>query len=48
MPPRTRSLRGDDGHGEKAMGTSQFDPTAGERCPWNGGRKVGAKRALRP
>jgi hypothetical protein len=28
--------------------TSEFDPTAGEHCPWNGGRKVGAKRALKP
>jgi hypothetical protein len=30
------------------MGTSEFDPIAGERRPWNGGRKVGAKRALKP
>ncbi len=30
------------------MGTSQFDPIAGERRPWNGGRKGGAKRALNP
>jgi len=30
------------------MGTSQFDPIAGERRPWNGERKGGAKRALKP
>jgi len=30
------------------MGTSEFDPIAGKRSPWNGGRKVGAKRALKP
>ena len=30
------------------MGTSEFDPIAGKRPPWNGGRKVGAKRALKP
>jgi hypothetical protein len=30
------------------MGTSEFDPIAGEGCPWNGGRKVRAKRALKP
>jgi integrase len=48
MPPRARSRLGHDGHGEKAMGTSEFDPIAGERRPWNGGRKVGAKRALKP
>jgi len=48
MPPRARSLLGHDGHGKKAMGTSQFDPIAGERRPWKGGRKVGAKRALKP
>ena len=30
------------------MGTSEFDPIAGKRFPWNGGRKVGAKRALKP
>lgn len=30
------------------MGTSEFDPIAGKRPPWNRGRKVGAKRALKP
>lgn len=30
------------------MGMSEFDPTACERRPWNAGRKVGAKRALKP
>ena len=29
------------------MGTSEFDP-AGNRPAWNAGRKVGAKRALKP
>jgi len=29
------------------MGTSEFDPIAGERRPQNGGRKVGAKCALK-
>ena len=28
------------------MGTSEFDPIAGDRRAWNSGRKVGAKRAL--
>lgn len=30
------------------MGLSEFDPAARERVPWNDGRKVGAKRALKP
>lgn len=30
------------------MGLSEFDPAARERVPWNAGRKVGAKRALKP
>jgi len=30
------------------MGYSEFDPTARERPPWNAGRKVGAKKALKP
>lgn len=30
------------------MGMSEFDPGAGDRRPWNVGRKVGAKRALKP
>ena len=30
------------------MGMSEFDPTACERRPWNAGRKIGAKRALKP
>ncbi len=29
------------------MGKSEFDPT-GNRPAWNAGRKVGAKRALKP
>jgi site-specific recombinase XerC len=29
------------------MGTAEFDPIA-DRRPWNAGRKVGAKRALKP
>ena len=30
------------------MGHSEFDPAAQERRPWNAGRMVGAKRALKP
>jgi len=30
------------------MGTSEYDPGAGDRQAWNAGRKVGAKRALKP
>jgi site-specific recombinase XerC len=30
------------------MGISEFDPAARERRAWNAGRKVGAKRALKP
>lgn len=30
------------------MGHSEYDPVDGERRVWNAGRKVGAKRALKP
>lgn len=30
------------------MGMSQFDPGSYQRRAWNAGRKVGAKRALKP
>jgi hypothetical protein len=30
------------------MGTSEFDPGAADRQAWSTGRKVGAKRALKP
>jgi hypothetical protein len=30
------------------MGTSEYDPIATNRGAWNSGRKVGAKRALKP
>lgn len=30
------------------MGTSEFDPLELGRRAWNAGRKVGAKRALKP
>src|SRR6202045_2520087 len=30
------------------MGHSEFDPAAKERRPWNAGRTVGAKRAMKP
>jgi integrase len=30
------------------MGQSEFDPGAKDRRPWNAGRKVGGKRALKP
>jgi hypothetical protein len=48
MPPHAHSLRGLMVTERMGMGTSEFDPIAGERRPWNGGRKVGAKRALKP
>src|SRR5260370_37851705 len=32
----------------KAMGHSEYDPAAKDRRPWNVGRMVGAKRALKP
>ena len=30
------------------MGYSEYDPAFGEQRPWNAGRKIGAKRALKP
>ena len=30
------------------MGHSEYDPAFAERRPWNTGRKLGAKRALKP
>lgn len=33
---------------EMCHGISEFDPAARERVSWNAGRKVGAKRALKP
>ncbi len=30
------------------MGHSEYDPAARDRLPWNAGRKLGAKRALKP
>lgn len=30
------------------MGHSEFDPAGDERPAWNAGRKIGAKRALKP
>ena len=30
------------------MGLSEFDPAARERVSWNAGRKVYAKRTLKP
>jgi site-specific recombinase XerC len=33
---------------EQSMGPSKFDPASRERRPWNAGRMVGAKRALKP
>jgi hypothetical protein len=29
------------------MGQSEFDPGARDRRPWNAGRKIGGKRALK-
>jgi site-specific recombinase XerC len=31
-----------------AMGHSEYDPAAKDLRPWNAGRKIGAKRALKP
>jgi hypothetical protein len=33
---------------ENAVGHSEYDPAAEDRHPWNAGRMVGAKRALKP
>ncbi len=30
------------------MGHSEYDPAMQDRRPWNAGRKLGAKRALKP
>ena len=30
------------------MGHSEFDPGVKKRRPWNAGRKIGAKRVLKP
>ena len=30
------------------MGHSEYDPASSERRAWNAGRKLGAKRALKP
>src|ERR1700728_4240456 len=30
------------------MGGSEYDPVAKKQRPWNAGRKLGAKRALKP
>jgi integrase len=46
LAPRFRLGR--SGHRRKTMGTSEYDPGAGDRQAWNAGRKVGAKRALKP
>jgi len=39
---------GRSGQEEDEMGHSEFDPATRERRPWNAGRMVGAKRALKP
>jgi hypothetical protein len=36
------------GQQEDKMGYPEFDPVIRERRPWNAGRVVGAKRALKP
>lgn len=35
------------GREEKGMGRSEYDPGAKERRPWNAGRLLGGKRALK-
>jgi hypothetical protein len=37
-----------EARGREAMGYSEFDPAAENRRAWNAGRKVGAKRPLKP
>ena len=44
----TRLSPGHPGRWKTIMGNSEFDPTASDRRAWNAGRKVGAKRALKP
>ncbi len=46
--PLKRSSCGQHGHRRCIIGLSEFDPAFGERVSWNAGRKVGAKRALKP
>lgn len=46
--PLKRSSCGHHGHRRCVMGLSEFDPAARERVSWKAGRKVGAKRALKP
>jgi hypothetical protein len=41
-------LHGQSGQEEDKMGHSEFDPAIRDRRPWNVGRMVGAKRALKP
>ena len=48
IPAMSRFLSGHRGHRRRNMGTSEFDPEAPDRRAWNAGRKVGAKRALKP
>ena len=48
VPPLKRYTYGRQGHRRSVMGLSEFDPAARERVSWNAGRKVGAKRALKP
>lgn len=43
-----RFLIGHNGRRRTIMGMSDFDPGATDRRAWNAGRKVGAKRALKP
>jgi integrase len=47
---RDASVRviGHRGQWRPIMGTSEYDPGATDRQAWNAGRKVGAKRALKP
>ena len=46
--PLARSLHGHDARRRTKIGMSQYDPGAHGRPAWNSGRKVGAKRALKP
>ena len=41
-------LHGQSGQWEDKIGHSEFDPASRERRPWNAGKVVGAKRALKP
>jgi integrase len=53
QPPPTdvqaaHPLAGQSGREEDKVGHSEFDPVTRDRLPWNAGRVVGARHALKP